>query len=193
MQITNGTVAFSRVVKVEDYGVNKKADVSLTFSLDEGDDAQAALDHVGRLVMARVGAMLDGKAPAPLNQSLTAPNTAEPEKPVQRKLRQSPAKIAAAVEKASNPNASEQVDIEDVIPAADAAAVDDFDLPVEPVKEITDVDLKDAAGRKNAQLKDPVKIRALIASFGEPGKPFQMCEIPQPKRQEFLDKLKALV
>lgn len=81
---------------------------------------------------------------------------------------------------------------------ADAAAVTDEDL-LGPgtVPEITDQDIQKYITQKNGELiktigqESPVKIRKLIVEFVG-GPPKGSRDIPQPRRQEFLDKLKAL-
>lgn len=53
MQITGGKVAFKRSYQPEQYG-SKGADVEITFTLQEGEELGAQLDHVGNLVKAQV-------------------------------------------------------------------------------------------------------------------------------------------
>lgn len=73
----------------------------------------------------------------------------------------------------------------------DAASMEDW--ASEAVTEYTDKDMNDHVTKKNATLKNPVAIRALIGSYNpDPKKPFTLREIPQTQRQAFLDKLEAL-
>ena len=90
--------------------------------------------------------------------------------------------------------------IEDTSTDASAVTDDDagevsFDLPaeVEGPTEISDADLNSAVQKKNTEISDPAAIKKLIAEYKtDPTKAFQLREIPQDKRQEFLDKLAGL-
>lgn len=63
----------------------------------------------------------------------------------------------------------------------------------EPDEEITDAALNAAVQRKNADLGDPEAIRAVIKGYNpDPTKTFQLREIPQAKRAEFITKLGGL-
>lgn len=75
-------------------------------------------------------------------------------------------------------------------------AVDDFSIePDEPGDEpITDAALNAAVQRKNAELGDPEAIRGVIKQYNpDPTKAFQLREIPQDKRADFITKLGGLV
>jgi hypothetical protein len=56
MNITNGTIGYSRVKKDEDFGINRKGEASLSFSFDDGEVAdtskieQAVFDIAHRLL-----------------------------------------------------------------------------------------------------------------------------------------------
>lgn len=86
--------------------------------------------------------------------------------------------------------------LEDVIALPDASAVvdEDWNVTDEAAPEITDLDMGNATTKRNGELGDPKLIRDLIATFNpDPSKPaFQLRQIPQAQRQDYLDKLAAL-
>ena len=77
---------------------------------------------------------------------------------------------------------------------ADPAAVEEdplADLTGPALAPVSDAELNAAVQTKNKEIKDPVRIRSVVAEFnGGPGK--VLADIPQEKRHEFLDKLKVL-
>lgn len=70
----------------------------------------------------------------------------------------------------------------------DPASFDEFDTPL--AVDVTDAVLLDALTRKNAQLKNPVAIKTLVAKFVAP--PLTYKSIGQEARQKFLDELAKL-
>jgi hypothetical protein len=172
MKITNGSVTYSHVVKVEDYGVNKKAEVSLSFIVDEdaGEDGATAAEVVAELAMARVKKMLTGKK-APVEQAVQTLNKAF--------------EVANSVP----PPAT----VIDASPPEAPAPVEVSAVPDREPDPISDKELHSAATRRNEAIKNPVAIRKLVAEYNpDPSKTFTMQQIPQGKRREFLDKLAAL-
>ena len=107
------------------------------------------------------------------------------------------ADAAAVVEE---PATEDPAAVEDTSTDASAVTDDDagevnFDLPevTDTSTEITDADLNSHVQKKNAEIANPTAIRELIATYKtDPKKAFQLREIPQEKRQEFLDKLAEL-
>ena len=65
MRITNGSVTYSRVVKDADYGVNRKAEFTLSFTLDEDEQTseEELLNMAGKIAQRHVVTMLDLPAP----------------------------------------------------------------------------------------------------------------------------------
>jgi hypothetical protein len=104
------------------------------------------------------------------------------------------AKPANVTATSSDPMIQHDIDAGTPPPAektTDPAAMEEW--ASEAVTEVTDKDLNDAVHKKNSVLKDPPKIKALIAIFNpDPKKPFTLREIPQAQRQPFLQKLEAL-
>lgn len=106
----------------------------------------------------------------------------------------SPSDPAAVVETPSDPAAVEPSTSADAakVEADPAAIVDDWELPPEQ-PEVSDGELNVAVQKRNAELKNPVAIRELIATFGPKGAVgFQLRQIPQEKRHDFLAKLTDL-
>ena len=67
--ITTMTVVFGHGIKREEYGPTKKAEVSITVSVDETDDGAAVLDQISSLAMAKVADMLSAPRPDTANAS----------------------------------------------------------------------------------------------------------------------------
>jgi hypothetical protein len=135
-----------------------------------------------------------------------------------KRIRRTAAQIAAdkaAAEGAGEPAQSAEADSNIPVSATDAAPASpesgasspttssepsgagsgldfsEFDVPA--ATTVTDAELNAACAKKNAMLNDPVKIRNLIGTFNpDPSKPFQVREIPNEQRADFIAKLEAL-
>lgn len=217
-QITGGTIAYEDGKKAaEEYAPPKKAKVELSFACAEGTSmavAQTTIDHVAWLAENKVREMLGlptiaGPAGKPTMMTTTAPVDVGPtlgETPKKTRAKKEtpppaePAFDPAAIEEpAADPAAvADPAAIEDVISlpdqtAKDPAAMDMSEFDVAGTVEITDGDLNAAVAKRNGELGDPPLIRGLIAEFNPtPGQPFQLRQIGQERRQEFLDKLAKL-
>lgn len=162
--ITSGTIRYEDGVKAaEDFAPARKAMVELTFEVPEGGDATAEADRAQAEAITRVHEMLGVK--------------------VQGKTRK---RNDAAVREAANP---EQ-------PKAETAGTVNAppSAPTEQVapKEVGNDDLLGAVTRKNAEINDAPRILTLMATFIPAGTQAKVQNIPQDKRQAFLDAL-ALV
>ena len=60
MQVTNGTVEFERVTRPADFE-SKRGKVVLSFTIDEGEDAEAVVGRVGEIAIARALSMVGEK------------------------------------------------------------------------------------------------------------------------------------
>lgn len=213
--ILGGTVAYEDGVKQQagdTFSPTRKVRVELNFAVpeDPGIDADAVLAEVmekavnltneklgitkptraAKTVVAETGKVtppakvVTGKTKADLEAELLAKDKANAPAAKRGPKPKVVADAAAVVDEAA-------VVEEATAPVADAASMEDWSS--EPVTEYTDKDMNDHVTKKNATLKDPVKIRALIGSYNpDPKKPFTLREIPQAQRQVFLDKLEAL-
>jgi hypothetical protein len=180
MQVTNGTISFERTRKTADYE-GKKAQVSLSFNVADGENYEAVCSSVGAAAMSRalimVGeqpALAYGKdlearpiPPAPsVEAAPDADTTSTPEpSPVRRRRGRSMTIGAPVVDQ----DASTQA-------ATHTAST-----------EITDKQLVDAISAKAAHGHGPA-ISALIVSLtGDPLK--KVYVLDQANRAVFLDKL----
>lgn len=195
--IVGGLAAYEDQTRVEGYP-QVKARVELRFDVPEGGDAEAILDAVTAKAKTKVFEMLKagGKAPtrttaAPAVAAADAGATA-PAAPTTTK--EDLAK-AAGVSKADEKKAAKKA------PAAakkdgggDATDMSEFDVPgTTPAEAMSDADLLAAVQKKNAALKNPDKIRALIGQYNpKPGEPFQVKQIAAEQRADFITKLDAL-
>jgi hypothetical protein len=196
--IQGGKVTYGRTVKTGDYE-NKRADVEIMFNVEEGQDADTALDIAATMAKDKIHQMLGiivKAAPAS-----TKPVPADPVAPAGAKeaaaaaMNGADAKPTPKVPKAQKAAAPKAEPAPEPTPEPKAAdPVDDFDSAEEP--EITDTQLTAEASRKNKELQEthqgaaPAMIRKLIGEFVGAGK--QMKDIEQAKRAEFLRRLKEM-
>jgi hypothetical protein len=186
VSITNGRVLFERVKKDEDYGINRKAAVDLSFTIEEGSAPEPAIDLVGQLARRKVEEFLGAKpasvaAPVVTNAggdkaalAAAAQAAAQPVEETKKRAGRPP----NPAKKIEPPAASEPAKVE-------TKPADEWEAEApKPAAEITDKDLTDACAKKNAETKNPTAIRAIISKFGQ-----STHMIPQDKRSEFLKEL----
>lgn len=198
---TGGLVSVEDGVKsAEEYAPARKVRVEISFAeKPDGPTALELLDEAANVANAKVAELLGRTAPAAVSGEASAPATTR-----RRRTRaEIEADNAAALEAkaASAPEASNggengdaetsAADVASVVEQpADPAGMDEW---ASPPAEITDADLNSAVQKRNAVLNDPPKIRVLIGSYNpDPTKQFQLREIPQASRADFLAKLEAL-
>lgn len=214
-QITGGKVLFGRTLKTGDYE-NKRVDVEIAFSVGDGESHDAILNTAAGVAHGKAHEMLGIKAPSPSLAAAggTAPavppnvivETAGPAEAAAKtgaKTTRKPAKPPAdpaAVDvvgeqkpAASTIAASAGATVAASAPggasSADPAAVDDELFSAAPA-EVTDEALMSAITKKNAEIKNPGAIRALIGKYVPA--PKQAREIDQAKRSAFLKELETL-
>lgn len=186
--VNHGVISIEDGKKADtEYTPARKVRVELHFDVPEGQDADAAITQVSALADAHVRRLLGQPVVQTVaeNKPAIAAQTAEKVAPKQAGARKKPDPIKVVLPPE---------------PAADPAAVtdepaDDFSAaPVAEVRPITDADLHSAAQKKNGEIKNPLAIRTLVSTFRPAGSnvAFQLTEIPQDRRQEFLDKLAKL-
>lgn len=199
-EVTNGSVKYSRTKKDADFGINRTAEVSLSFNLGGEDDYSAFARTVGSQSIDIAEGMLANQggvvvvpaataktaevAPANDKDRLAAEATAA--KPPRAPRAPRAPKPAEAVLTAGDP-ADVSEPAKPVV--ADPAATEDWD---KPAAEIPDVELTGACSRAAKELGSSVPVRAIIDEFTG-SKQKVVKDIPQPLRQAFLDKLEAAV
>lgn len=188
--ITGGLVSFEDGVKAaEEYAPARKVRVELNFEVPEDfpGSAEEALDSVAKMAKAKVGELL-GKATKNAASGIASvaqaePGTAAPAVRTKADL----AAEAGLPEAPKKPGRPPKVK-PDLNPAGD-----EWDVPsTTAAVEISDADLLSEIGKRNAVLKDPQAIRALVAEFSGGKVPFSAKEIPQDQRASFIEKLKTL-
>jgi len=198
MKIIGGMIAFEDgIKKTEEYAPARKAHVELKFEVEEGADADAAIDYVSKVAMAKTYDMLaatEAKAPdklargRPRKEPEGARTQVEHAATVERPKTDKD-KLAEAAGIAEAPKELEK-------PTADAASIvdegDDLGDMLAPQEPVSDVELNDALQKKNAVLKNGALLRSVIKEFVPEGKSVNATNIPQEKRHEFLAKIKAL-
>ena len=200
-QITGGSVTYGRTVQPQQYCSNK-AEVVLTFSVEEGDaDYIAWLNLAAAQAHGKVHEMLGLKSAKP-----EAPAGAEglklPETPTaEAKKRTSKPKPVSEADALDPPmqvapaNGSTAPVTETPAPAVLAAVeVDPFGVDVAAPKTITDTELQETIAAANAGGVKTGPIKELIGKYATPQTVglTRSVHIPQEKRAAFLLELKAL-
>ena len=207
VQITNGTISFGQTVKTGDFE-NKKGEVTLSFTVEEGADADAAIKQVQTQCRTHLNTMLGlafseqhahlegpGASAASAGGKPAAPRTPKPAKaPAATKTASTDA--AAIVEEPGNAGADAGAKVETGTGQAKADAaeenLDDLLGVVDAPKEITDKELNDATQACQARAKNGAAVRKALNDLGVKTPPGRIIDLPQAKRQEYLDKLKAI-
>lgn len=192
--ISGGLVSIEDgIKKAEEYAPPRKVRVELRFEVPEGsDEGERFLDGVAALASAKVAELL-GVATAPASAPATDTDAAK--RAYAEKLSGGTPTPAAKPVKPPKPKAAVAVKpAEKSEPVAAEETIDDFldDPKPEPAVELTDKFLSDECTKVSKVIGGGTKIRALIETFGPEGKKISLREIPQDKRQEFLDKLSQL-
>jgi hypothetical protein len=220
VQITNGTIGYSRVKKDDDFGINRKAEASLSWSAEEGESPaqiklhieqieQAVFDIAHRLLTkqftAARAAELKAEPAATADVAVSPPANPAPSTgsapPVNDKERLAlEAKTVAQFGQNTKPPRAPRKPKD--APAAETLAptpvIEDDDplglgivVPEEKPEPVTDAELGSATVAQNKKIQKPDAIRALIAEFAGPP-PKQARDIPQERRHAYLAKLKTL-
>lgn len=219
--ITNGKITYERVVKDGDYGINRKAIVELSFGNPDGDVTADQITTVSNKAISVVNEMLGQSAAKALEPLVTVkaeeltleqahaimtakasrrgPLT-EIEKAARKIVEGEQNKVASTLAAISSRSLDAAVTVAAQIVGAEAAAKAEAEVEAEweadvGVEVVTDAALNEAVTMKNKVLQDPPKIKKLIAefkpaSFGD--KIFNLRDMPQESRAEFIRKLAAL-
>ena len=170
--VTQGVVSIEDAQKHPGYddpqfAPARKVRVELTFQVTDGSDEEETLNRVSALADAKVRELLGGAG----KQEKKAAPRSKP-KPVEVVLPPEPS-------------------IEPAKPAATAVDMSEFDAEIPASSEpITDKELHEKARQRADALGNSVPIRKLIGTFAPAGATsFQLIQIPQERRREFLDKL----
>jgi len=184
--VTGGTIAVEDGTKAaEEYTPARKVRVELRFDIEDEKNPVNVISYVSTLasdevdrLLGRIKAAQSTVDPDELHPAALA--LVEPPKSRTRKPKAEPPETPSTPDTATEPDAS-------------SAEGDDWDEPVTTVITVTDAELNAAATAKNATLKAPPKIKALIGEFNpDPTKQFSLSQIPQNQRKLFLERLDAL-
>lgn len=182
--ITNGTIKFEQNVKTGDFE-SKKSSVELSFTIAEGSDADAAIESVARKAKSHNDKLLGFAVADTVAKPAAASAVPKPDKAAKAPKVPSQAKAALA----------DPADVEDVIEQNSAAASDDDDLSAllgTGTTEITDKELMDATQKCQLATKNGSAIKQEIKNTGITVPPGRVIDIPQDKRQQYLDALKVI-
>ena len=203
MTITNGTIKYGHTVKTGDFE-NKRGDVELSFNVAEGQDAGEVLDHVRGVAHRHLHTLLGLEG---TRETVAAPKAPKPPKPAAKaaaeapKPVEKPAAATSGAEEVEDPGTPAYLKGKMLDPATGKPVVEtkpeDEDLGDllgggEPAKEITDKELTDATQKCQAAVKNAPAIRKILADLGIKTPPGRIIDLPQEKRQTYLDKLKEV-
>lgn len=188
-RMTNGEITYSETRKIAEYE-NKTAKVSLSFAFDDGEDYDTIISGIQEQAKHRVLVMLGLAKPEKAVEAKKVEEPAdEPAEEAPKPKRGRPKVAKAPVEVAEDEPADEPAEeVEEVV----EDDLSDLDGETEAV-EITDVDLTTAIAKRKAKMTEAgdedcgVKLRKLIGKYAP-----KIPAIPQDKRADFLEKLKAL-
>ena len=200
VHITNGVIKYGQTVKTGDYE-NKRADVELSFNVAEGQDVAQAMGYVAMHAQHQLHVLLglaSPKADAVKQMLDSAPTkVAEPAKPAPAKKAPAAPKVPAA--KAADAAAMME---EETPPAAEAKKaaeeenLDDLLGTGAALPPVTDKALNDETQKVAQATKNNTAIRKILtdilAAEGIKVPPGRIIDIPQGKRQEYLDAIKEI-
>jgi hypothetical protein len=200
--ITSGLVRIEDGVKrAEEYAPPRKVVIELRFENANGTDYRLLLEQASNAANAKVAELLGTKIVA---AKPPTPRKQEPAAPLPPTQATHPAEASAVTAApASVTQGGDAGPIPDHLkrtadPAAMAISTGDErhdpaampDVMTSQPKEVTDVELTTAIGRKNGETKNTPAIRALIGRYvPQDGKVHQAAEIEQGKRGAFLIEL----
>lgn len=202
MTITNGTIKYGQTVKTGDYE-NKRADVELSFTVPEGEDAQGHIEHAHELAKHHCHRILGQASNSPAsNPTAAAPVKIEAVAPVAKPTPVARGKSKLAATKAS----AEAIDArtesqEEAQPAIlqkdtskekEESSLDDLLGLNEAPTEITDKALNDAVQKQQDAVKNAPGIRKLLNEFGIKTPPGRLIDLEQSKRADFIAKLQLI-
>jgi hypothetical protein len=185
-RLTGGHIRYNERRRIGDYE-HRDCEIVLQFAFDEGGFEPIYFDNLQREIRFRVEAMVLGKD-MPKSESSwdNAVNAlgAAPEPPKVDAPKRGRKPKAVPVDEAPDPEYdgpanTEAETIDDIL--------DEEDTPRKKKSAITDDTIVDAVKARNAQIKAPEKIKALIRQYAPTSK-----EIPDEQREKFLRELKAL-
>lgn len=195
--ITNGTIAFKQTVKDGDYGINRTAEVSLSFTTPETDpNSEAALAYVGHIAQQQARMML--KLPAldgpqlPLKAETNVALAANLGELVQEKTPEQKTANDEQVEKLKAALAEKPVKEAKPKKEPEPKKAD------EPVAElISDKTLSDACAKAMQRLNGTPEARGRIKDLYAPlmedkGKVPSVYMVPQAARADLLKAIDAL-
>jgi hypothetical protein len=209
MQITGGTVSYERRVKTGEFEWKQFTSI-LNFTSDKGEDPEAALHAASRIAVNHTHQMVGLLKAAPGEVKTTSAggdaakaafaDKAAGKTPAPAAPKKGAAKPPAAGKKAAAPTGQsisegdgEPFDpLADDTPPAQTLPDDDITDLLGEAEPVTDAQLNQAAVAKATQTKNGGAIRQLGAKFGGGPAPKTLRDIPQEKRNAFLEELKKL-
>lgn len=198
IKITNGSCKYGETRKTGDFE-NKRADVELSFNIDETKDVDVQIKAAMVLTKQKCFEMLAGTIQV-VSGGTAVPST-KPEQVVSEKLKNPPKmpRVPQASAPANPPEAqtaplNEQVATSDVKVGDISSIVEEpvvekpkAEIKKPPIDEVTDAQLMDATTTFQQKVKNPKEIRKLIGDMsGKPCPPARLIDIPQSKRAEYL-------
>ena len=184
-QITGGRIVYGRTVQPAQYE-SKKAEVELTFSVEDGAYDEAALDGIIHTAIEKAHAMVGlakgVKAKAEVTETKVEPKAEKPKGKTKADLEKE------AVAKGGGDIALDVLDLTEK-PAKAAKPNDELgDMLGPSATTFTDKDLIDAVNNKNKEINNPKAIKAVCLKYTAQA----IKDIPADKRAAFVAELSTL-
>lgn len=207
--ITSVTVCFGNGIKREEYGPVKKAEVTITASVVQGEEGAVTLATISHLALAKVADLLSAPKPDTVSNGivktgedhqmvgqantgmgeLVGPSSGEA--PARRTRGPNKAKEETP---AGTPDPAPQTESKpEATPTAQDESKDEWAASADDIV-VSDAELLSATSKRAGELgaRDPiVKLIATFATRTE-GAPFKVQEIPSSQRKDYLAKLATL-
>lgn len=197
--ITGGTISYGETRKIADYE-NKNAKVELNFNVAEGADHAQAIENVKSLAKRHCNEMLHGVMQKQTIMSTPADQYCKPAfqiigemldeqeaKAVEKKVHHKRApKMPEVTTNSPDVTASQGGNASDMIM--------NFVVPLSEtptITVITDATIMDSVSKTQEKVKNAPAIRKLLNEFVK-SPPNRVVDLPQDKRQAFLDGLKLI-
>ena len=200
VQITNGSVKYGETRKTGDFE-NKRADVELSFNIDETRDVNAQINAAIVATKQKCFEMLAGTIQV-VATGTAVPSKLKPENLVSEALKKPPkmpTPAQASKTETQTADLNKQVTTSDVKVGGDLTEVKEpmaeqpkATNPQPDSVEITDATLMDATTKCQQQVKNAPAIRKLLNDLGVKVPPGRLIDLPQTKRAEYLTELSKI-
>ena len=177
----------------DQYSTSRKGEVELHSTIDADEDPQKILDHVRLTAQSEVNKILLGVSPAKSATDVKLVGSPSPPVAGAASVAASEPQARKRGRKPGSKNKNKAPTSAASVTEEPASSEPEVAPETEATPEITDKDLTDAATRKAGELKDPPRVRKVASEYVDyDDRVAKVRDIPQAKRQAYLDVLAAL-